>query len=301
MLGDTAQTDGLDAAAETFAAVRPRLFGIAYRMLGTVADAEDIVQDTWVRWQNARPVDACASPRRSWRRRRPGSRSTWRSRRGCGARPTSARGCPSRSTRAPTRLLGAERGEALEFAVLVLLEKLTPTERAAYVLREAFDYPYPQIAEIIQGVGGVRPAARQPRAQAPRRGAPRARGRPRRSSDGCWRRSWRRRSPATSAALERIFTADIVSYSDGGGLARASRIPVFTRGDGRQVPARVRTRGSGRATIHLVEANGAPSAVARPRRCGRRVPHPRCRPPTASAACSGCSTRRSWSACPSPR
>ena len=54
--------------------------------------------------------------------------------------------------------LGAERGEALELAVLMLMEKLTPQERAAYVLREAFDYPYPQIADILQS---TEPAVRQ--------------------------------------------------------------------------------------------------------------------------------------------
>src|SRR4051795_5368463 len=149
MPGNPAQTNDLDAAAETFAAVRPRLFGIAYRMLGTVADAEDIVQDTWERWQGADRAsvrEPAAFLATTTTRLAINQAQSARVRRETYVGPWLPE--PVDTSAAP--LLGAERGEALEFAVLVLLEKLTPTERAAYVLREAFDYPYAQIAEIIQ-------------------------------------------------------------------------------------------------------------------------------------------------------
>ena len=137
--------DGLSA----FVPVRPRLFGIAYRMLGSRAEAEDIVQDVWLRWQ---------STNRSAVENPPAFLAT-----------TTTRLCINLAQSAHTRRetyigmwlpepvdtssdpgLSAERGEALKVALLVLLEKLSPTERAAYVLREAFDYPYRQIADILQ-------------------------------------------------------------------------------------------------------------------------------------------------------
>lgn len=139
------QDDGLSI----FAGVRPRLFGIAYRMLGSAAEAEDIVQDVWLRWQstNRKAVEdpaaylattttrLCINLAQSAHTRRETYIGTWL------PEPVDTSSDPG---------IGAERGEALKLAVLLLLEKLSPTERAAYVLREAFDYPYDQIASIVQ-------------------------------------------------------------------------------------------------------------------------------------------------------
>ena len=136
--------DGLSA----FADVRPRLFGIAYRMLGSAAEAEDIVQDVWLRWQstNRSKVESppaflattttrlCINLAHSAHTRRETCIETWL------PEPVDTSGDP-RSR--------AENGEALRLAVLVLLEKLSPTERAAYILHEAFDYSYRQIADIL--------------------------------------------------------------------------------------------------------------------------------------------------------
>jgi RNA polymerase sigma factor (sigma-70 family) len=137
--------DGLSA----FAPVRRRLFGIAYRVLGNAAEAEDIVQDVWLRWQNTNrslvespsaflattTTRLCINHTRSAHSRREtyiGTQLT---------EPVDTSGDPGSA---------AERREALRLAVLVLLERLSPTERAAYVLREAFDYSYGQIADILQ-------------------------------------------------------------------------------------------------------------------------------------------------------
>jgi RNA polymerase sigma-70 factor (ECF subfamily) len=139
----------LDQDVETFTRARRRLFGIAYRILGSVSDAEDVVQETWLRWQycdrdSVRQPDAflaTAATRiainvsQSARIRRETHIGPWLP-------------VPVDTTNDPA--LGAERGEILERALLVLLERLSPGERAAYVLREAFDYPYPRIAEIIR-------------------------------------------------------------------------------------------------------------------------------------------------------
>lgn len=138
-----------DDGVSVFESVRPRLFGIAYRMLGSAAEAEDIVQDAWLRWQGtdrSAVVDppaflATATTRlaitfaESARSRRETYIGPWL------PEPVDTSGDPR---------LGAERAEAVEFAVLLLLEKLSATERAAYVLREAFDYSYDQIAHTIR-------------------------------------------------------------------------------------------------------------------------------------------------------
>ena len=137
--------DGLSA----FLSVRPRLFGIAYRMLGSAAEAEDIVQDVWVRWQTAdRSLvrDAAAFLVTTATRLAINVMQSARSRR---EKPV-GRWLPEPVDTSADPGSGAERGEALEFGVLVLLEKLSPAERAAYILREAFDYTYRDIANVLR-------------------------------------------------------------------------------------------------------------------------------------------------------
>jgi RNA polymerase sigma-70 factor (ECF subfamily) len=161
-VSDRAHGQDLGAAAAIFNRMRPRLFGMAYRMLGSVNDAvndaEDIVQDAWLRWQSYEDRDAVRNPEaflatttariainlaQSARARHETYVGPW---------------LPEPVDTSQDPALGAERAEALEFAVLLILEKLSLTERAAYVLREAFGHPYPQIAEIIQA---TEPTARQ--------------------------------------------------------------------------------------------------------------------------------------------
>ena len=144
-------------AESTFAEVRPRLRGIAYRYLGDACEAEDIVQEAWIRWQTcdrtlvrdpraflaATTARLASNAARSARARHESYIHTWL------PEPVDATGDPS---------LAAERGETIAFAVRLTLEKLSPSERAAYVLRHAFDYPYARIAEIIQQ---TQPSVRQ--------------------------------------------------------------------------------------------------------------------------------------------
>jgi len=137
--------DGLSA----FMSVRPRLFGIAYRMLGSAADAEDIVQDAWVRWQTAdRSVvrDAAAFLVTTATRLAINVVQSARSRRETHVAPW----LPEPVDTGADPGLGAERGEALELGVLILLERLSPAERTAYILREAFDYAYRDIANVLR-------------------------------------------------------------------------------------------------------------------------------------------------------
>lgn len=137
--------DGLSA----FMRVRPRLFGIAYRMLGSTAEAEDIVQDVWVRWQATdRTVvrDAAAFLATTATRLAINVKQSARSRRETSIAPELPEPHePGADPRSRT-----ERGQAVAGAVRLLMERLTPTERAAYILREAFDYAYRDIANVLR-------------------------------------------------------------------------------------------------------------------------------------------------------
>jgi RNA polymerase sigma factor (sigma-70 family) len=138
-----------DNDLSAFLQTRPRLFGIAYRMLANVAEAEDIVQEVWVRWQTTdrtrvrspRAFLVTAATRlainvlQSARARR----ETFMLRSLADAIDTSANPAAE-----------VERDEGLQFTALLLLERLSPTERAAYLLREAFNYPYRKIADILR-------------------------------------------------------------------------------------------------------------------------------------------------------
>lgn len=216
----------LDEALAVFTAVRPRLFGIAYRMLGSASEAEDIVQDAWLRWQGTdRSVvlDPPAFLATATTRLAINALQSARARRETYIGPWLPE--PVDTSADPT--LGAERAEALGFAVLVMLERLSPTERAAYVLREAFAYPYEQIAEIVQNSEA---AARQLVSRARKH----LTGERRREVEPSEQR--RLLTAFVSAAktgdldqLERLFAEDVVSYTDGGGLVRASKFPVHGR------------------------------------------------------------------------
>ena len=252
------QTAANDDGVAVFESVRPRLFGIAYRMLGSAAEAEDVVQDTWLRWQGTdRSVVqdppaflATATTRlaitfaQSARSRRETYIGPWL------PEPIDTSGDPR---------LGAERAEALEFAVLLLLEKLSPTERAAYVLREAFDYSYDQIAYILRS---TEVNARQLVTRARKH-----------ISDG------RRKSVSSSEqrrllsafvvasqngdlpALEKLFASDVVSYADGGGAVHVARLPVSGRDRVANYYASVGAFMSAGVTIEWIETNGQAAAL----------------------------------------
>jgi RNA polymerase sigma-70 factor (TIGR02957 family) len=221
-----AETGEHDDGLLAFFNVRPRLFGIAYRMLGSAAEAEDIVQDVWLRWQstNRSAVEnppaylattttrLCMNLAQSAHTRRETYIGTWL------PEPVDTSSDPG---------LGAERDEALKLAVLMLLEKLSPTERAAYVLREAFDYSYHQIADILQmEEANVRQLVSRARKHiADGRRTPVSSGEQRRLLEAFIAGAQK----ADMAALESLFAEDVVSTSDGGGIVRAARVPVAGR------------------------------------------------------------------------
>jgi RNA polymerase sigma-70 factor (ECF subfamily) len=134
---------------QAFESVRPRLFGIAYQMLGRAADAEDVVQDVWVRWQGADRAlvrDPVAFLVTITTRVSLNAATS-----ACARREVSAgKWLPEFHLASVDPAREAERGEALEVAVRLLMERLSPVERAVYVLHEAFDYPFREIAEVLE-------------------------------------------------------------------------------------------------------------------------------------------------------
>jgi RNA polymerase sigma-70 factor (ECF subfamily) len=140
-------SDGMDTRAEAFASVRPLLFSIAYRMVGSVMDAEDLVQDAYLRWEEAPETDV-RSPRaymttivtrlainhlRSARAKRETYVGPWL------PEPLVTEETPDT----------AELAESLSMAFLVLLERLAPIERAVFLLHEVFAFEYAEIARIV--------------------------------------------------------------------------------------------------------------------------------------------------------
>ncbi|HKW75053.1 MAG TPA: sigma-70 family RNA polymerase sigma factor [Terriglobales bacterium] len=220
-VGSSEHNDGLSA----FANVRRRLFGIAYRMLGSAAEAEDIVQDVWLRWQ---------STDRSVVQDPPAFLATTATRLCINQAQSGHSRCeicagewlpePADTTADPT--LSAERDEALRLAVLLLLERLSPPERAAYVLREAFDYSYRRIANILQ----LEEANTRQLVSRARKHLDDGRRTP-----VSWSEQRRLLDAFLGAArngdlagLEGLFAEDVISYSNGG-TVRKVPVPVSGR------------------------------------------------------------------------
>jgi RNA polymerase sigma-70 factor, ECF subfamily len=137
-----------DADTTSFETVRPRLFGIAYRVLGSATDAEDVLQDAWIRWQRtdrSEVRDADAFLAATTTRLAINVIQSARARHETHIGPQLV----ERADRGAEPFAAAERDEALRRALRRLFEKLSPVERAAYTLREGFDYPYRRIGEVL--------------------------------------------------------------------------------------------------------------------------------------------------------
>ncbi|TWG04476.1 RNA polymerase sigma-70 factor (ECF subfamily) [Streptomyces brevispora] len=255
---------------ERFEASRPRMEAIAYRLLGSASEAEDAVQDTFLRWQAA-DVDRIEVP------------EAWLTKvltNLCLNQLTSARA--RRETYvgqwlpepllAGDSMLGpadtAEQRESVSYAVLALMERLSPNERAVYVLREAFGYRHREIAEILD----ITEAACQQIHH--RAGKHVAEGRTRTEVDEATARRIVEEflAAATSGRTEplvRLLTEDVISIGDGGGKvpARAKAfegalaVATFMRGLFKPGKAK-RALVGGSPEIHITTANGAPAVVA---------------------------------------
>jgi RNA polymerase sigma-70 factor, ECF subfamily len=244
---------------ESHEELRSYLFAIAYRMLGSVAEAEDVVQDAFLRYHEAH-VEA-ESPKaylatvttrlaidrlRSARARREVYPGQW----------------------LPEPIVGdesvrhAETADSLSLAFLHLLEQLSPVERAVFLLREVFEYPYDEVARIV----GKSPdncrqiavrARRQVEAKKPRFEASR------RKREELSRRFFEAVEADDTQGLVRLLAADVVVYGDGGGKAPASPHPVYGRERVVQLLGQFKpfSQRLGVRSIRYAEVNGQPGAL----------------------------------------
>lgn len=247
-------------ALAAYQSARPRLFGVAYRMLGSVAEAEDVLQEVWMRWQRidrSPVVDPVAFLVTMTTRLAINELQSARVRRESYVGPWLPE--PVDTSADPT--LGAERAEALGFAVLLMLERLTPTERAAYVLREAFAYDYAEVSSVVQvsEVAARQLVSRARKHLAEERHREVAQGEQRRLLDAFVTAA----STGDLQQLERLLADDVVSYSDGGGVVRASRVPVAGRARVAKYVRAFQPRFWGGIQVTVAEVNGRPAAVLR--------------------------------------
>ncbi|TNC20664.1 RNA polymerase sigma-70 factor [Amycolatopsis alkalitolerans] len=271
MVGDTARAkrqersvseDGqADAATEAFVAHRNLLFTVAYEMLGSAADAEDVLQETWLRWAG---VDlATVRDRRAYLVRIITRQALTRLRT-LGRRKESYVGqwLPEPLLTAPDVAEDVELADSVSMAMLLVLETLSPTERAVFVLREVFDLAYGEIAEAVgKNAAAVRQIAHRARAHVAAR-------RPREVVSPAESRAALdafRRAVETGdlQSLLDILAPDVVALGDGGGVKQAVPRPIV----GADRVARVMIAGMGRvagaATLEPAQVNGYPALILR--------------------------------------
>jgi RNA polymerase sigma-70 factor (ECF subfamily) len=263
--GESGRADGAGAgrdhatveATETFVAHRNLLFTVAYEMLGSAADADDVLQETWLRWvavdaahvDDARAYLVRITTRqalnrlRSMKRRREAYVGSW---------------LPEPLLTTPDVAADVELAESVSMALMLVLETLTPTERAVFVLREAFGMGYDEIAAAVDKT----PAAVHQLAHRARRHVEARR--PRRSVTA-------REAEAAAAAFRRaletrdlrglldVLAPDVVAISDGGGIKQATPRPVIGAGKVARFIVGGLTRNDVALTVEATTVNGSPA------------------------------------------
>lgn len=258
------------AAVDRFEAGRGRLASLAYRLLGSAADAEDAVQDTFLRWQAADHdqvevpeawltkvlTNLCLDQLRSAHARHERAAGAW---------------LPEPLLEGDPMLGPAdtvEQRESVSLAVLTLMERLSPVERAAYVLREAFSYSHAEIAGILD----ITESASQQHVHRARIRIAAERRRSGEVDPASARRIVEEfLEAATSGRTERLvalLTDDVTAISDGAGLARRllrystrERVASYVRAGFTPTPAKRRLAG-GWPTFTIALVNGSPAVLA---------------------------------------
>ncbi|MFI5837118.1 RNA polymerase sigma-70 factor [Micromonospora sp. NPDC051300] len=250
-----------DRATEEFVAHRNLLFTVAYELLGSAADAEDVLQETWLRWAG---VDLDEVRDRRAYLVRIATRQALSRLRALGRRKESYVGSwlPEPLLTAPDVADDVALADSVSMAMLLVLETLAPTERAVFVLREVFDVDYDEIAETVdKSPAAVRQIAHRARAHVAAR-------RPRRTVSAAETRDALgafRRAVETGdlRALLAVLAEDVVLVGDGGGIKQAIPRPVA----GADKVARLLAGGWGRvagsASMEPAQVNGYPALVVR--------------------------------------
>jgi RNA polymerase sigma-70 factor (TIGR02957 family) len=259
--GPFARGGRMDSATEAFVAHRNLLFTVAYEMLGSAADAEDVLQETWLRWAGV-DLDTVRDQRaylvrittrqalsrlRTLRRRKESYVGPW---------------LPEPLLTAPDVAEDVELAESVSMAMLLVLETLTPTERAVFVLREVFALEYDEIAEAVgKSPDAIRQIAHRARAHVAAR-------RPRGAVSAAETRS---AIEAFQRAIETgdlqrlldMLAPDVVLLGDGGGVVQAVVRPIVGAGRVARLLAGGLPRIAGEVSAEPVQINGCPALIVR--------------------------------------
>ena len=247
----------MDSATEGFVAHRNLLFTVAYEMLGSAADAEDVLQETWLRWADV-DLDTVRDQRaylvrittrqalsrlRTLRRRRESYVGPW---------------LPEPLLTAPDVAEDAELADSVSMAMLLVLETLTPIERAVFVLREVFDLEYAEITEAVgKSPAAVRQIAHRARAHVAAR-RPRGVVSPA-ETRGALTAFQRAVETGDLQRLLDILAPDVVFLGDGGGVVQAALAPVVGAGPVANVLRRI----GAAVSLQPAQVNGFPALILR--------------------------------------
>ncbi|MGW7044594.1 RNA polymerase sigma-70 factor [Streptomyces avermitilis] len=258
--GQLADGGRADPATEAFVAHRNLLFTVAYEMLGSAADAEDVLQETWLRWAG---VDLGTVRDQRAYLVRITTRQALSRLRTLGRRRESYVGpwLPEPLLTTPDVAEDVELADSVSMAMLLVLETLTPTERAVFVLREVFDLGYDEIAEAVdKSPAAVRQIAHRARAHVAAR-RPRGVVSPA-ETRGALDAFQRAAETGDLQSLLDILAPDVVFLGDGGGVKQAVARPVV----GADKVGRLLAAGLGRitaASLRPAEVNACPALILR--------------------------------------
>ncbi len=246
-----------DPATAAFVAYRNLLFTVAYEMLGSAADAEDVLQETWLRWAG---VDLGTVRDQRAYLVKITTRQALSRLRTLGRRKESYVGpwLPEPLLTAPDVAEDVELAESVSMAVLLVLETLTPTERAVFVLREVFALEYGEIAEAVgKSPAAVRQIAHRARAHVAAR-RPHTVVSPA-QTQGALEAFQRAVETGDLQSLLDTLAPDVVFLSDGGGVVPAALAPVA----GADTVARILGRIATAASLQPAQVNGYPALIIR--------------------------------------
>ncbi|MFI6901601.1 RNA polymerase sigma-70 factor [Nonomuraea sp. NPDC050394] len=255
------RAESVDAATEAFVTHRNLLFTVAYEMLGSATDAEDVLQETWLRWVD---VDLATVRERRAYLVRIVTRQALDRLRALGRRRESYVGpwLPEPLLTAPDVAEDVELAESVSIAMLLVLETLQPVERAVFVLREVFDLDYDEIAEAVgRSPAAVRQLAYRARAHVAAR---RPRGIVSPAETRAALHAFQRAvETGELQSLLDILAPDVVALSDGGGVKHALLRPVVGAGHVARLLAVGWWKHDGERSVEVVQINGGPGLLVR--------------------------------------
>ncbi|MFG1694676.1 RNA polymerase sigma-70 factor [Nonomuraea sp. NPDC049309] len=248
---------GTDVSTETFVTHRNLLFTVAYELLGSAADAEDVLQETWLRWADVDP--GTVQDHRAYLVRIATRQALGHLRR-LGRRKESYVGpwLPEPLLTSPDVAEDVELADSVSMAMLLVLETLAPVERAVFVLREVFGVAYEEIADAV----GKTPAAVRQIAHRARAHVAAQKPRTAVSAAECRGALAAFQEAVETGDLRRlldVLAPDVVLLTDGGGVVRAALAPVV----GADEVARVLCRLHATVSLEPAQVNGHPALIVR--------------------------------------